>query len=262
MVAGPVAPGTGWPGDPATAATPVATARSGARAGVRRPDAGGADRAAIGVPGVPAPRRLAGRGRGVRRKSFATEQYWGRPSPAGDPAPSVLIVGLAPRHTAATDRAGLHRRPQRRLPVRVAVPVRARRAADERPAGDGQRLIGARMVAAVAARRRKTSRHPANATPARPGLTAELRMVAASLRVIVVPRRLRLAGAVARAGRRGLRLPRPRPRSARREVGCRPPAVRVLLIGCYHPSQQNTFTGRVTGDMTDAIFTRARDYRG
>jgi uracil-DNA glycosylase len=34
----------------------------------------------------------------------------------------------------------------------------------------------------------------------------------------------------------------------------------VLMIGCYHPSQQNTFTGRVTGDMVDAIFTRARRY--
>ena len=58
----------------------------------------------------------------------------------------------------------------------------------------------------------------------------------------------------------GYELPRPRSAFAHgAEVELpAPDRVRVLLIGCYHPSQQNTFTGRVTGEMLDAIFTRAR----
>ena len=98
MVAGPVAPGTGWPGDPATAATPVADSAEQVR------------ELASGAPSLAeltarqsvcraCPRLVAWREEvaALRRKSFAAEQYWGRPIAGwGDPAPSVLIVGLAP----------------------------------------------------------------------------------------------------------------------------------------------------------------------
>jgi len=88
-----------------------------------------------------------------------------------------------------------------------------------------------------------------------------LPLVAADLRVIVC-----LGGFAWQAiwpvlGRRGFALPRPRPAFGHgAEVRLRNPQApgEVLLIGCYHPSQQNTFTGRVTPDMLDAIFTRAR----
>ena len=64
-------------------------------------------------------------------------------------------------------------------------------------------------------------------------------------------------------GQCGWPRPRPRPRFGHgAEVRLDNPQApgEVLLIGCYHPSQQNTFTGRVTPDMLDAIFTRARAY--
>ena len=61
------------------------------------------------------------------------------------------------------------------------------------------------------------------------------------------------------------RLPRPRPKFGHgAEVRLKNPQAtgEVTLIGCYHPSQQNTFTGRVTPAMLDAIFTRARHAAG
>ena len=64
-------------------------------------------------------------------------------------------------------------------------------------------------------------------------------------------------------GRRGFAPPRPRPafgHGAEVRLKNSQSAGEVLLIGCYHPSQQNTFTGRVTPAMLDAIFTRARAY--
>jgi uracil-DNA glycosylase len=103
---------------------------------------------------------------------------------------------------------------------------------------------------------------PAERDTCAPWLTAELRLVAADLRVIVC-----LGGFAWQAmwpvlAASGFALPRPRPSfghgaEVRLESG--PGATgAVLLIGCYHPSQQNTFTGRVTPAMLDAVFTRAR----
>ena len=267
MVAGPVAPGTGWPGDPATASTPVADSAEQVR------------ELASGAPTLAeltarqsvcraCPRLVAWREEvaAMRRKSFAAEQYWGRPIAGwGDPAPSVLIVGLAPAAHGGNrtgrvftgDRSGdflfasLYRCGLATQPTSVS-------------ADDGQRLIGARMVAAVRCAPPENKPTPGERDTCAPWLEAELRMVAGSLRSIVVLGGFAwqalwpvLAGA-------GYALPRRRPafgHGAEVEL-TGPGGTPVLLIGCYHPSQQNTFTGRVTGEMTDAVFTRARDYRG
>jgi uracil-DNA glycosylase family 4 len=127
-------------------------------------------------------------------------------------------------------------------------------------AGDGQRLIGARVAAVVRCAPPENKPTLEERDTCAPWLTAELRMVTASLRVIVC-----LGGFAWQAlwqvlADAGYELPRPRPAFAHgAEVELRAPGrPDLLLLGCYHPSQQNTFTGRVTGEMLDAIFTRAR----
>ena len=265
MVAGPVAPGTGWPGDPATAATPVATSA----ADVRELAAGAPSLAELTARQSvcrACPRLVAWREAvaAQRRKSFAAERYWGRPIASwGDPAASIVIVGLAPAAHGGNrtgriftgDRSGdflfasLYRCGLATQPTSVS-------------ADDGQRLIGARMIAAVKCAPPENKPTPGERDNCAPWLAAELRMVAGSLRSIVVLGGFAwqalwpvLAGA-------GYALPRPRPAFGHgAEVTLpAPDGASVLMIGCYHPSQQNTFTGRVTGDMVDAIFTRARRY--
>jgi len=267
MVAGPVAPGTGWPGDPATAATPVADSaeqvRELASGAASLPELTARQSVCRACPRLVAWREEVA---ALRRKSFAAERYWGRPIAGwGDPAPSVLIVGLAPAAHGGNrtgriftgDRSGdflfasLYRCGLAVQPASVR-------------AGDGQRLIGARMVAAVKCAPPENKPTPGERDTCAPWLEAELRMVAGSLRSIVV-----LGGFAWQAlwpvlSGASFTLPRPRPafgHGAEVEL-TGPGGTPVLLIGCYHPSQQNTFTGRVTGEMTDAVFTRARDYRG
>jgi len=203
----------------------------------------------------------------VRRRAFRDEPYWGRPVPGwGSATPSVLIVGLAPAAHGGNrtgrvftgDRSGdflfasLYRCGLAEKPTSVA-------------AGDGQRLLGTRMAAVVRCAPPDNKPEPAERDTCAPWLVAELRRVAADLRVIVC-----LGGYAWQAmwpvlSHCGFAVPRPRPAFGHgAEVRLAPRTVpgELLLIGCYHPSQQNTFTGRVTPAMLDAIFTRARSCAG
>jgi uracil-DNA glycosylase len=262
-VAGPVAPGSGWPGDPAGPGTPVA-ANAGDVRQLAFDAASLAELTARQSVCRACPRLVAWREQvaALRRKSFRDEQYWGRPIAGwGDLAPSILIVGLAPAAHGGNrtgriftgDRSGdflfasLHRCGLASQPESVS-------------AGDGQRLIGARGVATVRCAPPDNKPTPEERDACSPWLTAELRMVVASLRVIVC-----LGGFAWQAlwpvlADAGYELSRPRPAFGHgTEVELRAAdRPNTLLIGCYHPSQQNTFTGRVTSGMLDAIFTRAR----
>ena len=180
----------------------------------------------------------------------------------GDDDARVLILGLAPAAHGGNrtgriftgDRSGdvlfasLHRCGLAALPTSTA-------------AGDGQRLIGARMVAAVRCAPPVNKPAVTERDTCAPWLAAEFALVAHSVRVIVCLGGFAWQAAWPMLRSAGFAMPRPRPKFGHgSEVTLAAPAgmsSQVLLLGCYHPSQQNTFTGRVTPAMLDDVFARA-----
>ncbi|MEV4102173.1 uracil-DNA glycosylase [Nonomuraea sp. NPDC049649] len=256
-----VPPGTGWPDDPASAATPVARDPSDVRelAAASRTLAELTARQSVcrACPRLVAWREEVAE---VKRRAFADETYWGRPVAGwGDEHPRVLIVGLAPAAHGGNrtgriftgDRSGdwlfasLHR---------TGLATQA----TSTHAGDGQKLIGARMVASV------RCAPPANKPLAEekaacfPWLAREIALVAPDVRVVVALGGFAWQAMWPALKEAGYALPRSRPRFGHGvEVEVSYEGAPVTLLGCYHPSQQNTFTGRVTAEMLDAVFTRA-----
>ena len=257
-----VPPGTGWPDDPADAATQVAF--TGAEVNELATGAGTLPELTARQSVCRACPRLVEWREEValtRRKSFRTERYWGRPIPGwGDPEPSLLIVGLAPAAHGG-NRTGRVFTGDRSGDFIFGSLYRCGLAArpDSVTAGDGQRLIGARVAAVVRCAPPENKPTPQERDRCIPWLTAELRMVTPTLRVIVC-----LGGFAWQAlwpvlTEAGYEVLRPRPAFAHgAETALRSDGQPdVLLLGCYHPSQQNTFTGRLTPAMMDQIFTRA-----
>lgn len=257
----PVPAGTGWPGDPATEATPVAREA----ADVRRLAASATDLAELDARSSvcrACPRLVAWRESvaATPRRSFAAQPYWGRPITGfGDRRPWLLVVGLAPAAHGGNrtgriftgDRSGdwifaaLHRAGLAALPTSVA-------------AGDGQALHGARISAAVRCAPPANRPEPAERDACGSWLDRELQLVAPDLRVILALGAYAWDAAVAAAGRLGWARPRPRPRfghGAATTLGG--PAGDVVLLGSYHVSQQNTFTGRLTEPMLDSVLSAA-----
>ena len=222
-------PGTGWPGDPATAATPVADgAGRGARAGRGRPGRL-AELAARQSVCRACPRLVAWREQvaAEKRRSFRGRAVLGPPGPRlgiGRAADADRGPG-AGRARRQPDRADLHRRPQRRRAVRLAVADRAGRPADQRRRpGTGSGCWARGWRRRCGARRRQNKPTMAERDTCAPWLAAELALVAGDLRVVVCLGPFRLAGDVAAAGRgrvRGAQAPAG-VRSRRRGHGGRP----------------------------------------
>ena len=189
-------------------------------------------------------------------RRYRGERYWARPvSGFGDPAARLAIVGLAPAAHGANrtgrmftgDRSGdwlyaaLHRAGFASQPQSV------RR-------GDGLQLIGAYVTATVRCAPPANKPTPQERDTCLPYLERELRLLERS-QVLVALGSFGWDGVLRAARALGEEVPRPRPKfghGAEAEVGS------WRLLGCFHPSQQNTFTGKLTVPMTDALFERAR----
>lgn len=258
-----VPPGSGWPGDPATPRTPVAHTADEVRA-LAEGSADLGELAARQSVCRACPRLVEWREEvaEVKRRAFAAETYWGRPVPGwGDDRPRILIVGLAPAAHGG-NRTGRIFTGDRSGDWLFASLYRTGLAAKETSthAGDGQELGGARMAAAV------RCAPPANKPTTRerdaclPWLSREVRLVAGSLRVVVALGGFAWQAVWPALREAGYALPRSRPRfghGAEATLGGPGGGPAVTLLGCYHPSQQNTFTGRVTAQMLDDVFRRA-----
>jgi uracil-DNA glycosylase len=193
----------------------------------------------------------------VKRAAFADQEYWGRPLPGfGDPAASVVVLGLAPAAHGGNrtgriftgDRSGdwlfaaLWRAGYANQPESVSL-------------DDGLRLSGCWVAAAVRCAPPDNKPTPAERDTCLPYFVRELELLPRA-QVIVC-----LGGFAWDAALRALgsEVPRPRPRFAH---GAEAELGRFTLLGCYHVSQQNTFTGRLTAPMLDAVFARARALAG
>jgi uracil-DNA glycosylase family 4 len=187
-----------------------------------------------------------------KRAAFRDEEYWGRPLPGfGDPDARVYVLGLAPAAHGGNrtgrvftgDRsadwlyASMHRTGFANQPTSLH-------------RGDGLRLEGAFVAAAVRCAPPANKPLPSERDNCLPYASEELTLIAPAVVVCL--------GAFAwDAACRLLEL-RPKPRFGHGAEFV-PPGGAPTLLGTYHPSQQNTFTGKLTEPMLDAVFARARE---
>ena len=257
-----IPPGSGHPTDRATPTTPVAQSTVDV---VRLAD-GADDVAAIDAcssvcracPRLVAWREEVAR---TRRASFATEQYWGRPVTGwGDQRARLLVSGLAPAAHGG-NRTGRIFTGDRSGDWLFAALHRAGLAnqAESTSAFDGLRLSGTRIILPVRCAPPANKPTPQERDTCAPWLAAELRLLLPTARCAVVLGGFgwtALGRALVRAGVDVGRLP-----AFGHGVETVLPGG-LTLLACYHVSQQNTFTGRLTEAMLDDVFGRAKELAG
>jgi uracil-DNA glycosylase family 4 len=188
-------------------------------------------------------------------RRYRGERYWARPLPGfGDVRARIVIVGLAPAAHGGNrtgriftgDRSGdwlfasLYRTGFANQP-------------ESRDRNDGLRLTDAYIAAVVRCAPPQNRPTPAERDRCLPYLVRELRLLGRA-RVLVTLGSFAWDGALRALAALGVETPRPKPRFGH---GAEAVVGPYTLLGCFHPSQQNTFTGRLTERMIDEIFQRA-----
>jgi uracil-DNA glycosylase len=188
-------------------------------------------------------------------RRFRGEDYWARPLDGfGDPAARLAIVGLAPAAHGANrtgrmftgDRSGewlyaaLHRAGYANQPT-------------SEHCGDGLHLRDAYVTAVVRCAPPANQPTPGERDNCLPYLERELALLERCSTIVALGA-FAWDGALRAIGALGGEVPRPKPHFGH---GAEAAAGRWHLLGCYHPSQQNTFTGRLTEPMLDAVLSRA-----
>ena len=200
----------------------------------------------------------------TKRAAYADEEYWGRPVPGfGAARPRIWIVGLAPAAHGANrtgrmftgDRSGdwlfaaLHRAGLAAQPTSVS-------------RDDGQRLTSVRITASVHCAPPGNKPSLVEQRACADWLVQEARIVARSVRVVLPLGGIAWQAALGALRSAGWQAPRARFGHGAEATALTPSGREVLVLGSYHPSQQNTFTGRLTEPMLDAVLARARSAAG
>ncbi|WP_328839803.1 uracil-DNA glycosylase [Streptomyces europaeiscabiei] len=197
----------------------------------------------------------------TKRAAFAGQEYWGRPVPGfGPPDAALLIVGLAPAAHGA-NRTGRMFTGDRSGDVLYAalhdLGLASRGTAVD--VDDGLELYGVRITSPVHCAPPANKPTPEERNTCRPWLVRELELLRPTLRAVVVLGAFGWQAALPALAEAGWDVPRPRPVFGH---GTHVPLDGLDLFGCFHVSQRNTFTGRLTPAMLCEVLRTAAKSAG
>ncbi|MDJ1136050.1 uracil-DNA glycosylase [Streptomyces iconiensis] len=203
----------------------------------------------------------------TKRKAYADWDYWARPVPGfGPPDARMLVVGLAPAAHGG-NRTGRMFTGDRSGDVLVAAlhDLGLASRATSTHKDDGLELRGVRFTAPVHCAPPDNKPTPAERDTCRPWLAHELELLRPTVRTVVALGAFGWQAVLPVLGAAGWQIPRPRPafgHGARTVLAPKEQGPSLTLYGCYHVSQQNTFTGRLTPAMLREVLGAAAEEAG